>query len=494
MEKTQNAVIYARVSVAEDESGSPSIARQLDLLRDLAQREGYTLAGEYIDDGFSAFTGIERPAWQQLQAAVEAGGVDLVLAVAQDRLNRDTLSLLTFSALCKAHGTRWHVLERGLVDPSEDQLLTTMLAAVAEQESRAKALRLTRANAHRAAAGMPYKSARRPFGYAADFVTAHPEEGPLVTKAFADFTDPEQRVTMRQIADGWSAAGFTTTLGKVHSGASVCKILRNARYAGLRTYRGEIVPEVEGRWVALTTPERWADALARLDGNRRATRREYVAKSLLSGIARCACGEQMSTGYKSNGIRIYRCKVTNVAGNGTNPDASHEVGHVSINANDLDAYVSQIVATEFLGTEQVDAALSGETNAATIATLRAEQDDVQSRVQRLVDIVAEGILTSADVSKRRSALEAESSALMTRVGELVADDAERSWVARARAAVAAGADGPEAMCAEFEALPIDDRRGIIGGMFTVQVLRRSPGTGRGAARRCLVFLNIEPKT
>ena len=83
------AALYLRLSRDDAGAGeSVSIGGQRALLRAYAADHGWTVAGEYVDDGFSG-TSFRRPGLQRLLEDVEAGRVDLVLTKDLSRLGRD---------------------------------------------------------------------------------------------------------------------------------------------------------------------------------------------------------------------------------------------------------------------------------------------------------------------------------------------------------------------------------------------------------------------
>ena len=83
------AALYLRLSRDDAGAGeSVSIGGQRALLRSYAADHGWTVAGEYVDDGFSG-TSFRRPGLERLLADVEAGRVDLVLTKDLSRLGRD---------------------------------------------------------------------------------------------------------------------------------------------------------------------------------------------------------------------------------------------------------------------------------------------------------------------------------------------------------------------------------------------------------------------
>jgi DNA invertase Pin-like site-specific DNA recombinase len=89
--------IYARVSTRDQ-----SVQQQLDALRAWAQGRGFEVVEEFVDEGVSG-ADEKRPALSRLRKACTGGRVDVVAAVALDRLGRsltDLVGLLReFSAL-----------------------------------------------------------------------------------------------------------------------------------------------------------------------------------------------------------------------------------------------------------------------------------------------------------------------------------------------------------------------------------------------------------
>jgi site-specific DNA recombinase len=66
--------LYARVST-DGQSERGTIGSQLEVLRHQVTAEGETLAGEYIDDGYSGAR-LDRPGLDALRDTAEAGLID----------------------------------------------------------------------------------------------------------------------------------------------------------------------------------------------------------------------------------------------------------------------------------------------------------------------------------------------------------------------------------------------------------------------------------
>jgi site-specific DNA recombinase len=84
----KRAILYARVSSAEQARSGYSLAQQIEALRAYATREGYEVIEEVQDPGQSGAS-LERPGMDRVRDLVAAGGVSVVLAQDRDRFARE---------------------------------------------------------------------------------------------------------------------------------------------------------------------------------------------------------------------------------------------------------------------------------------------------------------------------------------------------------------------------------------------------------------------
>ncbi|MEU4302174.1 MULTISPECIES: recombinase family protein [Kitasatospora] len=92
-------LIYARLSRAAD--NSTSIERQLEACRRLAEQRGWTIVGEYVDEGVSGATDPEeRPGMSAMLARL--GEADAILSWKLDRLSRSFLAFADLMHRCDA--------------------------------------------------------------------------------------------------------------------------------------------------------------------------------------------------------------------------------------------------------------------------------------------------------------------------------------------------------------------------------------------------------
>ena len=107
-EQQHSAAIYARVSSEEQVQGY-SIQAQLRACREWAEKNGYAVAQEYIEEGQSAFRNLEkREVLKELLADTvnKQRAVQIIIVHKLDRLFRDTVESSTARAILKREKVR----------------------------------------------------------------------------------------------------------------------------------------------------------------------------------------------------------------------------------------------------------------------------------------------------------------------------------------------------------------------------------------------------
>ena len=93
-----SAALYMRLSKEDGKKDFGSIGSQKELLRRFAAEKGFSVFGEYIDDGFSG-TNFERPAFKRMISDIESGKINLVITKDLSRLGRDYISAGKFTEI-----------------------------------------------------------------------------------------------------------------------------------------------------------------------------------------------------------------------------------------------------------------------------------------------------------------------------------------------------------------------------------------------------------
>ena len=133
-QQQQTAVIYARVSSEEQVQGY-SIQAQLRACREWAEKHGYTVTKEYLEEGQSAFRNLERRAALKELLADSVGkqrGFDVIIVHKLDRLFRNTLESSTARAILKREKVRLVSVTEPMVgsDAPEDFFVDHLLVGM----------------------------------------------------------------------------------------------------------------------------------------------------------------------------------------------------------------------------------------------------------------------------------------------------------------------------------------------------------------------------
>ncbi len=151
---TTRCAIWARVSTDEQDSGN-----QLAELRQWAARRGFEITAEYVADGASAYRGEHRAQLASALSDARLGRYDVLLVWALDRLSREgveaTLGLLR---RFREHGAAvWSLREpwTETSDPRLAELLSSLFAWLAAEESRRRSERTRAGLDRRRRAGLP---------------------------------------------------------------------------------------------------------------------------------------------------------------------------------------------------------------------------------------------------------------------------------------------------------------------------------------------------
>lgn len=364
--------IYVRISKDPD-GQSTSPARQEQDCRDFAQLHGHEVVKTYSDIDISAYTGVDRPGYEELMADLEAGVIDGVLVWRLDRLTRNFDDLQRLWKLINGRGTTLLAV-RDSIDTSTASgvLILRNLVAIAEYESASISDRTRSAKAASARSGQPNKGGMRAFGYTPDKLQLVPEEAVAIKEAAERVLAGQ---SLRSVANDFNHRGIRTPRRKTWLPGTLAAVLVNPRIAGLRVYKGDVV--ADAAWPAIITREQHERLVAlRKDPTRRWVPRGRPAQHLLVGMVECArCGERAAkNGEQANrmvnrpedGRDYYMCR---------RPPLGRGCGAL-VSGRQLDALVVERMFVAF-DSEEFTQALKRPRPADAEVARRLEQDEDQ---------------------------------------------------------------------------------------------------------------------
>ncbi|WP_211222052.1 recombinase family protein [Nocardioides halotolerans] len=380
MPEPQRAAIYARISQDTEGTGK-GVARQIEDCRKLAATLGWQVAGEYVDNDLSAYSGKRRPEYERMLADLADGLIDGVLVYHIDRLTRRPIELEHFLNVVDAarvQHVRFVAGETNL-STSDGLLVARIQAAVAANESASKSRRVARKHQQNAAEGKPHRGSTRPFGYESDFATVLPAEADVYRTLVTRFLAGE---STRSLASWLNTEQVPTVTGSAWTTSTLKGMLTNARYAGLRVHRGQAV--APGQWDAIITEDEHRRILAKF-ADKKISGRRTPQRYLLSGMLRCGkCGNRLFSSarvIRGRPNRRYVCM--------SGPDHGG-CGRLMVSADPLERFLADAVLHR-LDTPELADVLAGRNSAdARTQELTRALDEDQQRLDDLAQAHGRG--------------------------------------------------------------------------------------------------------
>ena len=431
------AALYARVS-SDRQDVDLSIAAQLRALRDYAEKNGYTVAREYVDEAESGLVA-DRPQFREM---IEEGSrpnapFQVILVWKFSRFTRKREHAVAFKSMLRRKGVKVVSITEHADDSPTGKLMEAIIESVDEFYSENLAQEVVRGMREAASRGF-FLGSKAPFGYKRVKVNDGAKERPTlkVDPATAPivkelFESSLRGNGLKEICKELNDRGITNRGNRWYKGG-LHYLLTNEAYTGTavwgRTSKGEKPQDpvrVEGAWPALVSRDLFASVQqAMRDRAPKVQRPARVgSKFLLSGLLKCGvCGRPYSgQGAKSGQYGYYICGTLFREGAGT-------CSARYLNAPRVEQFVVEkirerilteetIVELVTLVAEEIDA-MAGEL-AGRLEVIDAELGDVRKRLERLYEALETSELTLEVLSPRIFSLRHREEQL-----EAARDDAE----------------------------------------------------------------------
>ncbi len=238
---SKKVAAYARVSTGKEEQFH-SLEAQIDYYRSkILVNPAWTFTGIY-SDGAKTGTSRNRPGFNALLKACREGEIDLVLTKSISRFARNTVDLLNVIRELKELGIAV-LFERENIDTlsSDGELMLTLLASFAEEESRSNSDNVKWAIRKSYREGK-LTQVRRMYGYDVTLgeVTIVPDEAKIVQEMFERSAKGE---LPGSICEDLNRRGIKTLTGKAWQVNRLNQILGNVFYTGDTLLQKNFVPE-----------------------------------------------------------------------------------------------------------------------------------------------------------------------------------------------------------------------------------------------------------
>lgn len=303
----KTAVIYARYSC--DKQSEQSIEGQIRVINDFAEREGYTIIGEYIDRAKSAKTA-NRPEFLRMISDSAKHAFEYVIVYKLDRFSRNRYDSAFYKRKLKVNGVKVVSATEPLSEDPEEIITEALLEAIAEYYS-AELGQKTKRGMTESALKCQTTGAVPPLGYKwGEDKKLHIDEATSAIPKII-FEMYAEGKGKKAIADYLNSKGYRTRTGRLFQANSLDCTLKNKKYIGVYVY-GEI--EIENGCPALINRNLFERVQALLEKTKKAPARARAkVEYLLAGKIFCGyCGEKMiatgGTSQSGEQYHYYKCK------------------------------------------------------------------------------------------------------------------------------------------------------------------------------------------
>ncbi|MGY3149612.1 site-specific DNA recombinase [Bradyrhizobium sp. USDA 3397] len=435
-------VIYARFS--SDRQKDRSIDDQIALCRDLCTREGMAVISTFEDRAISGAGAINRPGFQALMRAAEAGLFDVIVAEDMDRLFRDQADYHTTRKHLDHLGIAIHTASGkvGKLDGALRALMSEMYVENLVLHTRRGLEGVIRDGRH---------AGGRAYGYRA--VPSKPgeleiveDEAEIVREIFARYIAGE---TPRAIAHDLNSRKVRAPRGQLWNASTINGnvsrgggLILNSLYGGFITWnRVKMVKDpvtrkrlsrpnpkdqhkvVEAPHLRIIDDATWKAAQA-IKINRRhnampaTVQKARAPKRVFSGLIRCGCcgGGMASIGADRKGVRL-QCTTHRESGSCPNSRRVYldEIEALAIKGLRQHLAHPEVIA-EFVDAYNAERKRLKKEASTERTRIERRLGEIEREIKRIVDFIVKGMATDALIP-RMNELEADRKALAARLEE-----------------------------------------------------------------------------
>ena len=409
--------LYARVS-SDRQDVDLSVSAQLRALRDYAQKNGYLVAREYVDEAESGRIA-DRPQFQKMldEASKPEAPFQEILVWKFSRFTRKREHAVAFKSMLRRRGVRVVSITEQADDTPTGKLLEAIIESVDEFYSENLAQEVTRGMREAASRGF-WVTSYAPYGYKRVYVQDGPKKRPTLE------LDPPADAVVRRIFDmvlqgksildvtkTLNAEGIPTTNGKKWLKTTIHTMLANEAYTGAVVWgikakdKAEPV-RVEDAFPAIVSKREFQRA-KKLLGSRapkKVNPRRASSPYLLSGLLKCeTCGKALTAAEaKSGKYTYYVCHSLLKRGSGTcktprlNAKTFEKLIVDEIRANILtESNIRDLVK---LLDEEMDGVAAEQRQ--RLESIEEELEEVKRRLSRIWQVIETTDIEMADASER----------------------------------------------------------------------------------------------
>lgn len=424
---------YCRVSTDKEDQANSLQSQRRYFTEYIASNPDWKLTEVYFDEGISGTQTKKRAGYNRMIEAAMCGEIDLILTKEVSRFARNTVDTLSYTRKLKEKGVGVVFTLDGIDTRAADgELRLTIMASIAQEESRKTSERVKWGQKRRMEAGVVF--GRDLLGYQVQKgkLRIREEEAEIVRAIFYKYTNEGKGASV--IARELQKEGIYPMKAGAWSNVVILRILRNEKYAGDLCQKKTITPDylthkkkynhgeeemiyIKDHHEPIIDRSLWERTQSELLRRTMAVkeRKKYSSRYWCSG--KLCCGE-CGSGYvsrvkkRSDGScsRSWRCHAAaryGAARVGTD-GGSAGCSNGSVNEQSLLAAVTACLNRLPINRAELNREILGEisrlkkkeTGPVPIQKIETEIQRLQNKKRRAVDLVLEGVIAEEELRQQ----------------------------------------------------------------------------------------------
>jgi DNA invertase Pin-like site-specific DNA recombinase len=227
--KNLRSAIYTRVSTEDQAKEGFSLDAQLDKLRSYCNARDWSIAGEYIDDGYSG-RNVKRPAYSRMLNEMDKW--DILLVIKMDRIHRNSKNFMLMMEDLKKHEKEFVSMTESLdTSTAMGRFVMDIIQRIAQLESEQIGERVYTGMEQKARTNSGILGFNIPYGY--DYVNGNllinKDEAKYVKTIFSLYL---RGMSMKKISNELNSKNIPTKHNGKWGSQTVSLILKNPIYCG----------------------------------------------------------------------------------------------------------------------------------------------------------------------------------------------------------------------------------------------------------------------
>ena len=268
--KPQKAIVYTRVSTAEQVREGLSLEAQEHSCREYCKSKGYEVVQVFVEQGESAKTANRTKLKELLKYCRDHKNIDYLIVNKLDRFSRNAADSLQMRDVLAAMGVKLRSVSEQIDDSPFGKFAGHVLAGLAELDNSTRTERCVTGMRQKLEMGcwtfsppLGYRFGKDPIGN--KNLVHDPESAPFVRLAFERMASGEY--TQEEILQELTKKGVRSRKGEKLSKQTLHGLLRRPVYSG-RIMVEEWGIDVQGSFTPIVSPELFKRVQMVLDGKR----------------------------------------------------------------------------------------------------------------------------------------------------------------------------------------------------------------------------------